>query len=101
MHNDPHSTYRQQYSKALITETKARAKDFLRLSERELTSVLETLKREYTAMILALAGTAKSKLLKAVRGMIKQAGLRPRPEDWEIRIGEILSAFRIYPLIPP
>jgi len=52
-------------------------------------------------MILDLASTAKSKLLKVVRGMIKQAELRPRPEDWENRIGEILSTFRIYPLTPP
>ena len=59
--------------------------------------MLETLKREYTAMILDLAGTAKSKLLKVVRGIIKQAELRPRPEDWETRIGEILPAFCIYP----
>jgi len=51
-------------------------------------------------MILDLAGTAKSKLPKVLRGIIKQAELRPRPEDWETRIGEILSAFRIYPLTP-
>jgi len=52
-------------------------------------------------MILELADTAKAKLLKVVRGMVKQAELRPLPEDWEHRIGKILSAFRIYPLTPP
>jgi len=52
-------------------------------------------------MILDLAGTAKSKLLKVVRGIIKQAGLRPQPEDWENRIGEILFASRIYTLTTP
>jgi len=45
-------------------------------------------------MILELDGTAKSKLLIVVRSMIKQAELRPQPEDWETRICEILSAFR-------
>jgi len=59
------------------------------------------LEREYTAMILGLAGTAKSKLLKVVRGIIKQAELQPQPEDWENRIGEIHSTSRIYPLTPP
>jgi hypothetical protein len=88
----PHSTYLQQYSKAFVTESKARAKDFLRLSQRELNSVLETLKSEYTAIILDLAGTAKAKLLKVVRGIIKQAELRPLPEGWETRFGKKLSA---------
>jgi len=51
-------------------------------------------------MILDLASTTKTKLLKVVRGIIKQAELRPRPEDWESRIGEILPTFRVYPLTP-
>jgi len=62
--------------------------------------VLETLKREYTAMILDLAGTAKAKLLKVVRGIIKQAELQPHPEDWENRVGKIISGTHIYPLTP-
>ena len=51
-------------------------------------------------MILDLAGAANAKLLKVVRGMVKQAQLRPLPEDWETRIGKILSDFRIFPPTP-
>ena len=72
----------------LVTETRAQAKDFLRLSQSELSSALETLKEECAAIILDLAGRANAKLLKSVRGMIKQAELQPLPEDWENRIGE-------------
>jgi len=60
--------------------------------------MLETLKREYTAIILDLAGKVNAKLLKVVRGMIKQAELQPLPQDWGNRVGKILSAFRMYPL---
>jgi hypothetical protein len=91
MCNDPHSTYPQQYSKVLIIETKARAKDFLRLSQLELNLVLETLKSEYTEIILDLAGIANAKLLKVVRGIINQAELQPLPEGWENRLGMKLS----------
>ena len=52
-------------------------------------------------MILDLAGTAKEKLLRVVRGMIRQAELQPLPEDWEHRIGKVVSAFHTYPLTPP
>ena len=72
----------------------------MRLSQHELNSVLETLKREYPAIILDLAGTAKAKLLRVVRGMIKQAGLQPLPKDWENHIGKNLSFFHIYPSDP-
>ena len=69
----------------------------MRLSQHELNSVLETLKREYPAIILDLAGTAKAKLIRVVRGMMKQAELQPLPKDWENRIGKILLSFHIYP----
>lgn len=62
--------------------------------------MLETLKGEYTAIILDLAGTGKAKLLKVVRGLIKQAELQRLPKNWENRVGMILSAFHLSPLTP-
>jgi MinD-like ATPase involved in chromosome partitioning or flagellar assembly len=100
MCGDSHSTCGRQYNNVLIAATKAQAKDFLRLSQRELSSVLEMLEREYTAIVLDLAGMARAKLLKVVRGMVKQVELQPLPEDWENRVGKTLSNFRIYPLTP-
>ena len=88
MCNDPHLTCVPQYGNVLVTETKAHAKDFLRLCQRELSLALETLKEEWTTIILDLAGTENAKLLKVVHGMIKQAGLQPLPTDWENRIGK-------------
>ena len=88
MCNNPHSTCGPQYGNVLVTESKSRAKDFLRLCQRELRSALETLKEEWTAIILDLAGTENARLLKVVHGMIKQAELQPLPKDWETRIGK-------------
>ena len=51
-------------------------------------------------MILDLAGTANAKLLRAVRGMNKQAEGSPLTEYWENRIGTFLSAPHSYPPIP-
>ena len=65
------------------------------MSQRELSSRLETLKREYAAIILDLAGAGNVKLLKVVRGMIKHAELPPLSEAWENRIGKILFDFCI------
>ena len=47
------------------------------------------LNKECTAIILDLAGTENAKLLKVVRGMVKQAELQPLPEDWETRFGKL------------
>ena len=58
------------------------------------------LKKEYTALVLNLAGTANAKLLKAVRGMIKQAEVHPLTQYWENRIGRFFPASHSYPLIP-
>jgi hypothetical protein len=88
MCGNSHSTCGRQYNNVLIAATKAQAKDFLRLSQRELSSVLEMLEREYTAIVLDLAGMARAKLLKVVRGMVKQVELQPLPEDWENRVGK-------------
>ena len=88
MCNDPHSTCSLQYRNVLVTEIKAHAKDFLRVCQRELSSALEMLEEEWTAMILDLAGTENAKLLKAVHGMIKQAELQPLPTDWETPIAK-------------
>ena len=51
-------------------------------------------------MILNLAGTTNAKLLRAVRGMIKQAEVHPLTQYWESRIGKFDSASHSYPLIP-
>jgi len=45
--------------------------------------------------ILQWSFTANAKLLKVGRGMIKQAELQPLPQDWENRVGKIISAFRM------
>ena len=70
------------------------------MSQREVSEVLETLKRGYAAIILDIAGAANAKLLKVVRGMVKQAELPPLPEDWETRIGKILLDFCIFHTTP-
>ena len=66
------------------------------MSQRELSEVLETLKSGYAAIILELASAENAKILKVVRGMVKQAELPPLPEDWENRIGKILPDFCIF-----
>jgi hypothetical protein len=80
-------------AKSLITETKARAKDFLRLSQLELNSVLERLKGEYTAIILDFGWLQqKRNSSKLYEVLSKQAELPPLPEGWENRVGMKLSA---------
>ena len=89
-----------QHGKVLVAKSEARAENFLHLCQRELNSVLETLKRDSTARILDLSGTAKQKLLKVLRGLAKDAELQPLLEDWEKGIGMFLSTSHIYPLTP-
>ena len=66
------------------------------MSQRELSSSLENLKRDYAAIILDLAGAGNAKLLTVVRSMIKHAELPPLSEDSENRIGKILFDFCIF-----
>ena len=87
-----------QHGKVLIAKNKPWAEFFLQLCQHELKLALETLKTDYTARILELAGTAKAKLLKVLRGLAKDAGLQPLLEDWEKRIGMFFSTSHIYPL---
>ena len=89
MCNDPHSTYNPQHGNILVTKTRSQGKDFLQLSQRELSTALEMLKEECTAIFLDLAGTENAKLLKVVHSMIKQAELQPPPEDWETRLDKL------------
>lgn len=48
------------------------------------------LKKECAAIILDLVGTENAKLLKAVRGLIKQAEVDPITQHWENRIRKII-----------
>ena len=79
-----------QHGKVLVASNKTRAKNFLHLCQHELNSVLETLKRDYNSRILELAGTAKEKLLRVLRGLAKDVELQPLLDDWEKRIGMFL-----------
>ena len=82
-----------QHGKVLVAKSRTQAEYFLHLCQDELNSALETLKRDSTARILDLAGTAKQKLLKVLRGLAKDAELQPLLEDWEKRIRMFLSLF--------
>ena len=73
--------------------------DFLRLSQHELSLALETLKEECTSIILDLSGTANVKLLKVVRGLVKQAKLQPLPQYLETLIIKLFSTSHIRQLI--
>ena len=61
-------------------KTVAHAEEFLRLSQRELHSALNTVKLEYVTAIRRLAERAKDKRFKALRDAIKHLdpGLQPK-----------------------
>ena len=89
MCNDPQSTHNPQHGNILVTKTRSQGKDFLQLSQRELSTALDMLKEECTAIILDLAAAENAKLLKVVHSMIKQAKLQPPPEVWETLFGKL------------
>ena len=61
-------------------KTKAHAEEFLRLSQRELHSDLDSLKLAYATIIRNLAETANDKRFKAMRDAFKHLdpGLQPK-----------------------
>ena len=61
-------------------KTKAHAEEFLRLSQRELHSALNTIKLEYVRVTRRVAEVAKDKRFKALRDAIKHLdpGLQPK-----------------------
>ena len=72
-------------------KTKAHAEEFLRLSQRELHSALNTLKLEYVTAIRKLAESAKDKRFKALRDAIKHLGPQLQPELREAIVGTRIS----------
>jgi len=68
-------------------KTVAHAEEFLRLSQRELHSALNTLKSEYVAAIRKLAETAKDKRFKALRDAIKFLHPKLQPKLREEIVG--------------
>ena len=61
-------------------KTIAHAEEFLRLSQQELHSALNTLKLEYVATIRKLAERAKDKLFKALQDAIKRLDPQLQPK---------------------
>ena len=61
-------------------KTVAHAEEFLRLSQRELHSTLNTVKMEYVTTIRKLAETAKDKRFKTLRDAIKLLDPRLQPK---------------------
>jgi len=72
-------------------KTVAHAEEFLRLSQRELHSALNTLKLEYVTAIRKLAETAKDKRFKALRDAIKLLDPRLQPRLREVIVGTWIS----------
>ena len=72
-------------------KTKAHAEEFLRLSQRELHSSLNTVKLEYVSTIRKLAETAKDKRFKALRDAIKLLDPRLQPKLREAILGTWIS----------
>ena len=72
-------------------KTVADAEEFLRLSQRELQSALNTVKLEYVTTIRELAETAKDKRFKALRDAIKLLDPRLQPELRETIVGMWIS----------
>ena len=72
-------------------KTVADAEEFLRLSQRELQSALNTVKLEYVTTIRKLAETAKDKRFKALRDAIKLLDPRLQPKLHEPIVGTWIS----------
>jgi len=72
-------------------KTVAHAEEFLRLSQRELHSALNTVKSEYVTVIRKLAETAKDKRFKALRDAIKLLDPRLQPKLRETIVGMWIS----------
>ena len=72
-------------------KTVAHAEEFLRLSQRELHSALNTVKLEYVTTIRKLAETAKDKRFKALRDAIKLLDPRLQPKLREAIVGMWIS----------
>ena len=68
-------------------KTVAHAEEFLRLSQRELHSSLNTVKLEYVTTIRMLAEAAKDKRFKALRDAIKHLDPRLQPKLREEIVG--------------
>jgi hypothetical protein len=69
-----------QSVKVLVVNTIAHAEEFLRLSQRELHSRLNSLQLEYVAAIRRLAEAAKEKQFRALRDAIKRLDPHLQPE---------------------
>ena len=72
-------------------KTVAHAEEFLRLSQRELHSALNTVKLEYVTTIRKLAETAKDKRFKGLRDAIKLLDPRLQPKLREEIVGRWIS----------
>jgi len=72
-------------------KTVAHAEEFLRLSQRELHSALNTVKLEYVTAIRKLAETAKDKRFKALRDAIKLLDPRFQPRLRDAIVGTRIS----------
>jgi hypothetical protein len=79
--------------------TVKRADEFLRLSQRELHSSLNTLKSEYVVTIREFAEQAKEELFKALRDEIKHLDSRLQPELREEIVRTCLSGLQYTKLI--
>jgi len=69
----------------------AHAEEFLRLSQRELHSALNTVKSEYVTTIRMLAEAAKEKRFKALRDAIKLLDPQLQPKLREAIVGMWIS----------
>ena len=69
----------------------AHAEEFLRLSQRELHSALNSVKLEYVTTIRKLAERAKDQRFKALRDGIKLLDPRLQPELREAIVGTWIS----------
>ena len=72
-------------------KTVAHAEEFLRLSQRELHSALNTIKLEYVTTIRKLAEIAKDKRFKTLRDAIKRLDPRLQPKLREEIVGTWIS----------
>jgi predicted S18 family serine protease len=84
-------TSSSQGVKILTVKTVAHAEEFLRLSQRELHSSLNTLKLEYVTSIRKLAEAAKGKRFKALRDAIGNLDPRVQPKLREEIVGTCIS----------
>ena len=72
-------------------KTIAHAEEFLRLSQRELHSALNSIKSEYVTTIRKSAERAKDQRFKALRDAIKLLNPRLQPEPREAIVGMWIS----------